>query len=155
MKYYSDDIIEQKYQEYLDEYDDIINEDADYGDKFESHLINLYTHLLKYYYQPERQSRSWIETIKNSINEINRIINDKKGSNKNKIRKLEDIQYNIYEKAKKQASKETGKPSTSFPNLIPDDFMIENGILDLEKVLNKMSLMANTTEAKKYFNNMK
>ena len=41
-----------------------------------SYLVKLLSHLLKWHYQPQRRSRSWINTIRNARNSMTELIED-------------------------------------------------------------------------------
>ena len=61
-------------ESYVDDCLDIIQEMAANLEKdMKSQLIRIFMHLLKYQFQPIKQSRSWINTIRSASNEINKI----------------------------------------------------------------------------------
>lgn len=76
-----------------------------------SHLKQLILHLLKWKYQPDFQSRSWRLTIGTQRDEIHDAIKD----SKNFANKLMSYAHEVYEGARRGASRETGMSSDSFP----------------------------------------
>ena len=92
----------------------------------ESLLDNLQMHLLKWKYQPERQSGSWKLSIYNKIEGINRVINKRKTIG-NWISRG-DIFIRSFQKARIKASKETNLPLIKFP--INPEWTLDN-ILDI------------------------
>jgi hypothetical protein len=77
----------------------------------ESHFRVLYCHILKKLYQPDKATRSWDLSIKNSINEIEKILR-KNPSLKNH---LPEIKADAYSSAKLWASSETNLNEDVFP----------------------------------------
>jgi len=97
-----------------------------------SRLIVLIMHLLKWEYQPLKQSNSWKSTIFQQRFELQDLL-AQSPSLKNKFRnELENIR--IYKKAIIDASLETGLPQSNFPTNLPyspeqlldDDFYPRN-----------------------------
>lgn len=84
-----------------------------------SRLQLLVMHLLKWQYQPEKQSRSWLLTIDHQRDEIEALLLDSPSLR----RELEDTLETIYPKALRDACRETGLPKTAFPSSCP--FAIE------------------------------
>ncbi len=76
-----------------------------------SHLKQLILHLLKWKYQPDFQSRSWRLTIGSQRDEIHDAIKDSKTFAKN----LMNYAHEVYEGAKRGASRETGINQSVFP----------------------------------------
>lgn len=77
----------------------------------ESHLENLLLHLLKIRYQPEKHTRSWDLSIKNSKYEIEKRLK----ANPSLRPALPDIFLEAFEYARKRAIDETGLPDEAFP----------------------------------------
>lgn len=107
-----------------------------------SHLTILYQHLLKYQYQKDHQTRSWINTIRRTSRELSEIVEDSK-SISNKI--TPELQNKAYENAKKYASVETLLPITTFPKTVP--YIFDN-IINIYKIEEFLSINAFTIEAK-------
>jgi hypothetical protein len=80
-------------------------------------------HLLKYKYQPEKQTRSWISTINTQRNEINLVLDDSPSLRPYFKENLSDC----YQKARLDASSETKLPLEIFPEDCP--FTQENILL--------------------------
>ncbi len=91
----------------------------------ESNLIVLLMHLLKWKYQPEKQSGSW----RGSIREHRRRILKAFRNSPSLKRYFEEIFQESYQEARKQAADETGLSLNIFPETCP--FKIEQ-ILDPE-----------------------
>lgn len=76
-----------------------------------SNLKILLCHLLKYKYQPQKRSRSWLSTI---FEHRDRLDDDFADSPSLK-RYFQEVFEPCYQKARKQASIETGLPLKTFP----------------------------------------
>ncbi len=85
-----------------------------------SNLKILLIHLLKYKFQSEKRTNSWLSTIKEHRKRLNKALK-KSPSIKNY---LEKILTNSYTKARKKASLETKLPVDIFPIQCP--FTLEN-----------------------------
>lgn len=83
----------------------------------------LLIHLLKWRYQPEKQTRSWDMTIWNNRQEIEQILEDSPSLRSYPV----DILEKIYASARQGAAKETGLLISYFPDGCP--FTIQD-ILD-------------------------
>ena len=81
----------------------------------ESNLIVVLMHLLKYKYQPQKRSRSWLSSI---FEHRRRLIKAFKTSPSLK-RYYQEVFDECYKYAVKQASIETGLPLNIFPNTSP------------------------------------
>jgi hypothetical protein len=81
-----------------------------------SRLIVLLVHLLKWQYQPERRSTSWLLTIYEQQREMQLTIDS--GTLRNHA---VDVMANAYTYALKEAAAETGLARTSFPDECPWD----------------------------------
>ncbi len=92
-----------------------------------SRLQVLVMHLLKWQYQPEKQSKSWLSTIAYQRDEIEALLLDSP-SLRGKLTQGLDI---IYPKAVQDASLETGLPETTFPSscLFTIDEILDRGFL--------------------------
>jgi hypothetical protein len=90
------------------------------------HLVNLYAHWLKWTHQPQRRSRSWSLTIRNSRLEAIELITDSPSldplgpSTVNRVPAL--ALDAIYSAAVDQAMAETRLPRETFPAEPPHDF---------------------------------
>ena len=83
--------------------------------EIKSRLIVLLMHLLKYKYQPQKKTRSWISTINTQRNEIELVLQDSPS-----LRPY--LQENIsecYQRAIRSAVNETHLPKTTFPSACP------------------------------------
>ncbi|MFN8491514.1 MAG: DUF29 domain-containing protein [Caldilineaceae bacterium] len=80
-----------------------------------SHLIGLLLHLLKYAYQPQRRTQSWLRGIDNHRTEIELILE----YNHSLATELPDQLVYVYPKARRKASKETGLAINHFPENCP------------------------------------
>ncbi|ODN41571.1 DUF29 domain-containing protein [Piscirickettsia litoralis] len=83
-----------------------------------SHLAVLIMHLLKWEYQPNRQSRSWSLTIANQRDDVKDVLED----NPSLKSKVDDILIKAYRKAHREAQKETGFSANVFPATCPYTF---------------------------------
>ena len=80
-----------------------------------SRLQVLTMHLLKYQYQPERQSKSWLTTIDHQRDEIEALLLD---SPSLRIA-MDEALAPTYLKAVRDACRETGLPESVFPQTCP------------------------------------
>ena len=101
-------------------------------------------HLLKYKYQPDKQSRSWIESILDSRVELQDFYSDK-----SLVRNVVPDLSNQYLDAKRKASRETGLPISVFSATIPDEWSLEN-LVDYDFILRFLKDNATTVVAKDY-----
>ncbi len=83
-----------------------------------SYIANLFLHLLKMDYQPERKCKSWQDSIYDSLDQIESIILDSP-SFKNLIPKLSE---EAYELARKKACRETNLDLRTFPKECPESY---------------------------------
>lgn len=90
-----------------------------------SRLIVLLSHLLKYAYQPDKRSDSWLNTISEQRRQIELILEDSPSLRNY----LSEIFAHCYEKAKAEAIRETKLPVDRFPQLCP---FSHNEVLDLD-----------------------
>lgn len=96
-------------------------EEATDVEKAESQLITLMQHMLKHQYQPERQGKSWCDSIGDSYNEYNEIINRKPKRKTNIINGI-DLDR-CYEEARKDAIKQIKK--SNIPKTKPEEWDID------------------------------
>lgn len=80
-----------------------------------SQFIVLLLHMLKIRHQPNKKTKSWESSIKNSKNEIELLLDDSPSLKK----QLKNVVEYAYEKACKQASEETGLHENIFPKTCP------------------------------------
>ena len=90
----------------------------------ESHLENVMMHLLKWQYQPQRQSPSWQHSIWNGRRDVERLLRDSPSLKPLLVALVRDE----YPPARKQAAKETGLSLSTFPEQCP--FTLEQVIGD-------------------------
>lgn len=79
--------------------------------EIKSRLIVLIMHLLKYEYQPKKKTKSWISTIITQRNELELVLEDSPSLNPF----LKENIAECYQKARKNAARETKLPLTTFP----------------------------------------
>ncbi|NJN59824.1 MAG: DUF29 domain-containing protein [Leptolyngbyaceae cyanobacterium SL_5_9] len=80
-----------------------------------SRLIKLLSHLLKYTYQPEKRSKSWISTILEQRRQISLVLEDSP-SLKNYVT---EVFVSCYERARRDAADETELAIDLFPKSCP------------------------------------
>lgn len=89
----------------------------------ESQLVRLYSHMLKFKYQPNKQTTSWLYTIDDASEELRNCI----GSRKNVQNRITGDEIDkCYSRAVKLAVKETGIFERKFPDSVPDEWSIDN-----------------------------
>ncbi len=76
-----------------------------------SQLIRLLLHLLKWAYQPERRSDSWLDSISDARVQIELALEDSPSLKNYLIEQIEPS----YERARHQAAKQTGLAISTFP----------------------------------------
>ncbi|MDY6782159.1 MAG: DUF29 domain-containing protein [Cyanobacteriota bacterium] len=76
-----------------------------------SQLIRLLLHLLKWHYQPQRRSESWLDSITDARTQIELAIADSPSLRSYPARQLEVS----YQRARRQAAKQTGMALSTFP----------------------------------------
>ena len=79
-----------------------------------SRLKNLLLHLLKWEYQPDHRSKSWVKTIEEQRQELRYLLES--GTLRNHA---QDVLVKAYEQAVKLASIETGLSESTFPQACP------------------------------------
>lgn len=82
-------------------------------------LIVLITHLLKWAYQPERQSASWRNTIRTQRSEVGWLLED---SPSLRARLTPESFAKMWEAGVAEAAAETGIAESNFPQQSPWDF---------------------------------
>ncbi len=78
----------------------------------ESNLVILLLHLLKYQYQPSKQSNSWKASIREHRRRLKKTFRDSPSLK----RYFEQVFTECYQDAREQASDETGLPLDTFPS---------------------------------------
>jgi hypothetical protein len=92
--------------------------------ELENRLARLFTHLLKWQFQPNRRSRSWTLTIKEQRRRLRRHL----AQNPSLTAKLEQAVVDAYGDAILEAARETGLAEETFPPTCP---------LTIEQILNE------------------
>ncbi|WP_392481827.1 DUF29 domain-containing protein [Nostoc sp. C110] len=80
-----------------------------------SQLTRLLLHLLKWQYQPQRRSDSWLDSITDSRTQIELAIEDSPSLKNYPTEQLEES----YQRARRQAAKQTGIQISVFPEECP------------------------------------
>lgn len=80
-----------------------------------SQLTRLLLHLLKWQYQPQRRSDSWLDSITDSRTQIELTIEDSPSLKSYPTEQLEES----YQRARRQAAKQTGMLISVFPEECP------------------------------------
>lgn len=80
-----------------------------------SQLTRLLLHLLKWQYQPQRGSDSWLDSITDARTQISLAIEDSPSLKNHPAEQLE----HSYQRARRQAAKQTGMPLSVFPEECP------------------------------------
>lgn len=80
-----------------------------------SQLIRLLLHLLKWQYQPQRRSDSWLDSITDARTQIELAMQDSPSLKSYPSEQLNDS----YQKARRQAAKQTGIGISVFPEYCP------------------------------------
>ncbi|RKT44539.1 DUF29 domain-containing protein [Thiocapsa rosea] len=83
--------------------------------ELENRLARLFTHLLKWQFQPNRRSRSWTLTIKEQRRRLHRHL----AQNPSLKAKLEQAVVDAYGDAILEAARETGLAEETFPPVCP------------------------------------
>lgn len=89
--------------------------------KLESHLSNMFMHMLKIKYQPGKHTRSWDLSIKNSQYQAERTLIKNPGLKS----QLKEIAESAYYSARLNAAKETDIAEEVFPQECPWDISQE------------------------------
>jgi len=89
-----------------------------------SQMERIMVHLLKWQYQPQRRSDSWLDSINDGRSQIRRKIEDSPSLRSHPEQVLEKE----YVRARREAARQTGLEISVFPELCP--FMIEQVIED-------------------------
>ena len=80
-----------------------------------SQLVRLLIHLLKWEYQPQRRSDSWLDSITDSRLQIELAITDSPSLKKYPLLELDQV----YQRARSNAAKQTRLPLSTFPEICP------------------------------------
>lgn len=124
-------LLRDRHLELLD-FEHLIEEIEDMGrgqrNELKSRLIQLFIHLLKYQYQPEKRSSSWIGTIWEQHYQIQSLLEDSPSLNNY----YEAVFSDCYPKAVRAASSETKLPATVFPpeSPFPADRLIDSDFIE-------------------------
>jgi hypothetical protein len=123
-------LLRERKLEYLD-YENLIEEIEGMGQSqksaLESNLIILLLHLLKWYYQQQKRSASWVFTIADHNLRIHKTFQ----KNPSLKRYFEEVFDECYRDAVRLATKETGLKPDTFPVQCP--FSIER-VLDFDSL---------------------
>ena len=87
-----------------------------------SQLTRLLLHLLKWQYQPERRSDSWLDSITDARLQIELSLQDSPSLTTYPVEQLEQS----YQKARRSAGRQTGLPLSTFPEQCP--FSLDNAL---------------------------
>jgi hypothetical protein len=102
--------------------DNVAEEILDVGrheyDKLESALRVLLTHMLKWDHQPERRSRSWVNTIAEQRDRVELQLDE----NPSLKSRLDEAVRRGYRTARRSASTEADLPLEAFPETCPYDW---------------------------------
>lgn len=80
-----------------------------------SQLARLLLHLLKWQYQPQRRSDSWLDSITDARTQIELAIEDSPSLRDHPTEKLEES----YQRARRQAAQQTNVEISTFPDVCP------------------------------------
>lgn len=80
-----------------------------------SQLTRLLLHLLKWHYQPQRRSDSWLDSITDARTQIELAIEDSPSLTSYSAEQLQES----YQRARRQAAKQTGMEISMFPDESP------------------------------------
>jgi hypothetical protein len=80
-----------------------------------SQLTRLLLHLLKWHYQPQRRSDSWLDSITDARTQIELAIADSPSLSTYPLEQLETS----YQRARRQAAQQTNLPISTFPEQCP------------------------------------
>jgi Domain of unknown function DUF29 len=80
-----------------------------------SQLTRLLLHLLKWQYQPQRRSDSWLDSITDARTQIELALEDSPSLGNYPTEQLEES----YQRARRQAAKQTRLEISAFPNACP------------------------------------
>lgn len=80
-----------------------------------SQLTRLLLHLLKWQYQPQRRSDSWLDSITDARTQLELALEDSPSLKNYPTEQLEQS----YQRARRQASQQTGMPLSIFPRECP------------------------------------
>ncbi|AOX02866.1 hypothetical protein BJP34_28545 [Moorena producens PAL-8-15-08-1] len=99
--------------------ENLIEEVEDFGKSerrgITSQLIRLLLHLLKWQYQIQRRSDSWLDSITDARTQIELAIEDSPSLRSYLAQQLEQS----YQRARRQAAQQTGMPVSVFPEACP------------------------------------
>jgi len=124
-------LLRERHLEAID-FEHLIEEIEDMGrgqrNELKSRLIQLLIHLLKYQYQPEKRSSSWIRTIWEQHYQIQSLLEDSPSLNNY----YETVFSDCYLKAVRAASSETKLPAKTFPpeSPFPSAMLIDSDLIE-------------------------
>ena len=111
-------------EEYIEDMFDLLEESTKTDIKAtRSQIKRLFTHMLKYQFQKDHQTGSWIKTIRQASGEV---IDMNKVSPSIYNTFGNDHLDDIYEDAVREAVRETGLNKREFPKFRPEEFNREN-----------------------------
>ena len=99
----------------------------------ESHMAQLLLHLLKWAYQPSRQSRSWSDSIHHHRKQVLRSLRITPSLRHKMTEDTFGFWESVWDTAKHGAAKETGLDGDSFPSIMPwseEDILTEGWLPD-------------------------
>jgi hypothetical protein len=108
----------------------------------QSHMRVLLTHLLKWVYEPARQSKSWKMSIENARDEVQDLLDRNPGLGS----KIISILSSAYRKARRDAASETVLDEDTFPPALPWSY---DQVIDDKFWPKAVGVSATTPEAKK------
>ena len=80
-----------------------------------SQLVRLLIHLLKWEYQPQRRSDSWLDSITDSRLQVEMAMTDSPSLKNYPLLELDQV----YQRARSNAAKQTRLPLSTFPEICP------------------------------------
>ena len=111
--------------------------------EFKSRLRLLFMHMLKYQTQPNKQTRSWVQTIRLQSVELADFVDDR-----SLVNKVQPAIDKIFQSAIDMAEVETGLYRSAFISERPVDWSLEN-ITDRTFIEDFLRSFAETQEVKK------
>ena len=106
-------MIDNKYENFTDMLDeewedlDVLKEDTDPLEVIDNYIFNLYVHLLKYLNQKNKQTQSWISSIRVANSKIQKAYKEK-GERRYNNKCTFEFLNDLYIKAVAEAAEETG-----------------------------------------------
>lgn len=139
---------------------ELINDSLDYiaekasseRESISSYIRNIYSHMLKYLYQPNKQTKSWIVTIVNNNADLVKA-KEKYKSSFNDVINNQDKLNRIFNNSLESARKET-RINIEYKDIYDKYFNIDY-IMDYNKLMEFLDRFANTYEAKTYLSKIR